>query len=550
LKSLVPVTLGKVIDRASAVEQTPEDPAVYSRMIYVLILFASVSALYSVFRFAKRLGFRYMGNRMKRHLRETGVFNVMRWPMVRFHTMRIGDLMSRMVGDMDVISDAVRRTSTEIFDTGVMMIVAFGILMYYDIGLTLLVAIPTPLVIVLAELVGKAVQRRSLAARTATGIVVAHLQETISGMRILRLLGYGEEQTRHLESLTRNEVDRNLSVIRLQRGILPLCGALANIGTIVVIWLGGTNVCRGEMSVGDFVAYLVLFEQAVQRTLVMASVLNSIHAGSGALSRTESLLENQEETPSSELALHECSELHVINLTFAYPGSSEPILKDVDLTARAGQVIGITGPVGSGKTTLARALLGLYPWIDGRFENSRSHGFSAQELMGTMAYCPQDAFLFSGTVAENIRFGDSYNRDNDGFLNHVAYISALEENEFPDGFQTLVGERGAQVSGGQRQRIAVARAIYSGRKILILDDPFASVDLATEQRIIRRMRENLKNITILLISHRLAAFSQADLVLVLEHGRVAEQGTHAELMGSGRIYPIIYNAQIHTQRSI
>ena len=551
LAAFVPVTLGKALDSALAIEAAPDDPLLRSHLISNLVIFTLVSAFYSFFRVGKRMGFRFTENRMKRYLREAAHSITIRWPMERLKSFRVGDLMSRMVGDVDVMSNSVRGPLTELFDTVVMMTVSFCVLLYYDFTLTLLVAIPAPFVVLIAEAAGRVVQKRMLSARTATGSVVAQIEEAISGIRVLRLLGCEEEQALRLESLTRTEVDRNLSVLRIQAGILPACSALAHVGTAAVIFIGGGAVIRGEMSVGDFVAYLILFEKAVRRTLVIAREVNTIHAGRAALIRTEPLLSNGNGIPAADTAAGRADGLHIRDLTFTYSDNTEPVLHGIDLDVSPGQIVGITGSVGSGKSALARALLGIYPWVDGRVHrpDDSNYGGDARSLLGLVAYCPQDAFLFSGTVAENIAFSDASKVEASERLSQAAYIVALEEDiaGFPDGFDTSVGEGGVRVSGGQRQRIALARAIYSNRKWLVLDDPFAAVDLATEERIIERLRTQLADRAILLFSHRLAAFSEADRVLVLDAGRVVEQGTHHDLMRSGEIYPTIYQAQLRVE---
>jgi len=550
LASAVPVALGRAIDAVLAVEETSADPLALRHLLHSLLIFAAAATLYSLCRVAKRMGFRFSENRLRRHLREAGFANLLRWPMARLRTMRVGDIMSRMVGDVDVMSGAVRRVLTESFDSVVMMAVAFAVLVYYDARLTLVVALPLPFVVVLAEVAGRAVQRRTLAARTAAGAVAAHLEEAISGIRVLRLLGSEEERAHRLDGLTRNEMDRNLSVVRLQSGILPACSALARLGSGAVILLGGAAVCRGEMSVGDLTAYLILFERAVRRSLVIASVLNGVHAGRAALTRTQALLSGPGQAAPAVPPRPVAGQLRIRGLTFSYPGAAKAALSDLDLTVRAGELVGITGPVGAGKSALARSLLGLYPWSKGRLELGDGRPADLEHLRAAVAYCPQDAGLFSGTIAANITLRDGADDADPERLQRAVYVAALEEDlaDLPEGLATPVGQGGVRVSGGQRQRIALARSFYSGRMYLVLDDPFAAVDLAIEQEIIGRLRQHLGQRAVVLFSHRLAAFAAADQVLVLDAGRVVERGTHRDLRRTGSLYSAICRAQILVER--
>lgn len=556
LVSFMPVMIGKAIDSALAIEESPGDLGLRWPLVASILAFLGIGVLHSACRVAKRLGFRYTENRVTRGLREAAFSHILEWPLARFSTTRVGDLMSRMVGDLEVMSRTVRRVLTEAFDTVVMMTVAFGILAFYNLKLTLLVAIPGILVVFLAQAAGNAVSRLTLAARTATGMVVAHLEEAISGIRVVRLLGCEQTQSERLEALTRAEVKCNLAAVRLRAGLMPACSVLAQTGTAAVILLGGRAVIDGSMSVGDFLAYLVLFARAIRRTLTIAGVLNTVHAGRAALRRTKDLL--PEPAADSADAVKDRArkprplpqEMHISNLRFAYPGSDTPVLDGIDLIARPGQLIGVTGPVSSGKTALAKALLGLYPWLDGDTGNGDSES-GPESLTGAVAYCPQSPSLFSGTVEWNIAFETDTRKWHPERIREAAHIASLEKDLalLPDGFDTLVGDGGVRVSGGQRQRIALARAIYASKKWLVLDDPFAAVDLETEKEIIERMRAHLSDTIILLLSHRLAAFPHADRVLVLDKGRVVEQGTHDDLMHSGRIYPAIYQAQLCTMEA-
>jgi ABC-type multidrug transport system fused ATPase/permease subunit len=239
--------------------------------------------------------------------------------------------------------------------------------------------------------------------------------------------------------------------------------------------------------------------------------------------------------------------LVVEDLSFAFPNAKSASLKNFSFTINQGDFTGVTGPVGSGKSTLAMVLTGIYPYngkitIGGRDLNALSEA----EKAAAFAYSGQDAFLFSVTIGENITFAPPpYSDEIKARLDRAIYIAALKEDMglFPKGIETIVGERGIRLSGGQRQRIAVARAIFTGSPVLILDDPFSAVDIGTERRMIERIRESLADTTVIVFSHRLAAFTDADNILVLDKGQIVERGKHAELMASGGIYQKIYTAQ-------
>ena len=340
-------------------------------------------------------------------------------------------------------------------------------------------------------------------------------------------------------------------------------------GVVLLVWQGGERVLAGAMTVGGFVAYLELYLRAVNRGLREVPVLvNQVQASAAAYARLQSLcappLTMRDEprfasfVPNHTVGMNWRSDesnedkfssgavpVSIHQISFRYPGSPEPALKDVSLEIPAGTFVAITGPVGSGKSALARALLGLYPLESG------SIAFNAHPP--AIGYLPQEPFLFSGSVRENVLMGKS--NFEDGIENAIRLAALAEDvRGFPAGLETPIGELGIRVSGGQRQRIAFARALAAFAPqqpgLLVLDDPFSAVDVDTEAQIVAGLREAFgplaspeRRATMVLCSHRLAAFPHADLVVVLEHGRIVEMGTHNELMRAGKLYAHIYDAQ-------
>jgi ABC-type multidrug transport system fused ATPase/permease subunit len=380
-----------------------------------------------------------------------------------------------------------------------------------------------------------------------------------------------------VEQKSLNLVEANLSVVRLREGLKPIYSTLMVAGIILVVAMGSQRVIAGAMTVGAFVAYIQLFLQFTGRGYRIPQLFNSVQSGGAAYKRLKPLLAPargvadephnasfqpdringlDEPLPPAPSIKHQPLAVTLENVTFRYPGASQPALQGVSLDIPAGAFVAITGPVGCGKSALLRAILGLYPLEQGqiRLNGQTFSEIPADVRTAQIGYLPQDPFLFSGTIRENISFGMDGSSD-EVRIAQAAAISILEPDlkTFQTGIDTQIGELGTRVSGGQRQRIALARSLAATPTIpglLVLDDPFSAVDLDTEAMLIESLRQTYGpdapkglQATVLLSSHRLAAFPHADRIIVLDQGRILESGSHVELMDAGGLYARIFKAQ-------
>jgi ABC-type multidrug transport system fused ATPase/permease subunit len=622
------VLLGRAIDAATA---TGYSPPVQGRVQSADVLraglaYAGAVALYQGARVVKRWGLRVGNQRIMASVRADALRGVLDWPIEQLSRTPIGDLMARIIGDVEVFGRGVRELTTEIWDTVLFSVSLIVAMMVYDPALTLLVLLPVPVGMLLAQAAGRWVSARTRASREASAALTAFFQERLAGLRVVRLFGRLEATVARAATLADRLAEANLSSVRLRAGLQPIYRLIMMSGVVLLLWLGARRVALGVMTLGAFVAYLDLYTRFVGRGHRVPQLFNSVQSGAAAYERLQPLLAPpriESITPLSTLrvayvpgledplpslperAPHPAA-LSIQDVSFRYPGSQAAghkagaretgVLDRVSLDVPAGALIAITGPVGCGKSALARVLLGLYPLSGGQvlLDGVPLDGLSAAERAARIGYLPQNPFLFSGTVRDNVLLSPAGGApvgpaggapvepaggapvenaggapvenaggapvenaggapvENAGLERYVA-LAALDQDvhTFPNGLDTEIGERGVRVSGGQRQRIALARAFAVRPSLLVLDDPFSAVDLDTEARIVSGLREAFgatapvdRQATIVFFSHRLAAFPMADRVVVLDEGRIVQAGTHQVLLDAGGLYARIYQAQI------
>jgi len=574
------ILLGRAIDRALAWERGTATAADVS---WAAVAFIGGTLLTEVPRIAKRWWLMMANARIRANVRADAFRGVLGWPMGKIQRTPVGDLMARIVADVEVLGVGVREFTIKTWDTVLFSLSFVVAMLVFDPGLTVLALLPAPLAMVLAHAAGRWVARRTTRAREANADLTAAIQEYLAGVRVLRLFGRVGASVDRIARLSGEVAARNLSLTRLRGGLLPVYTTLMIMGVLLVVWQGSERVVAGVMTVGAFVAYLELFLRFVNRGHRIPQLVNSIQSGAAAYARLRPLLappltvEGEPRLASFDpghvagIARRELEApprtpgpvaVTVRGVTFRYPGAEAPALRGLDLDIPAGSLVAITGPVGSGKSALARAILGLHPIESGTVLLGDRSPFTLtpEERAGLIGYLPQDTLLFSGTLRENLTLTRAREPRDEHALMNAIRLAAIEEDVlgFPSGLDTEVGELGVRVSGGQRQRIGLARAIAAGAPglpgLLVLDDPFSAVDVATEARIVASLRRAFgpdapprDRVTVLLCSHRLAAFPSADLVVVLQDGRIAASGTHAALLAASPLYARIFQAQLNAE---
>ncbi len=541
----VPLVVGDTINQIAKGDFTGSmiwQPVISLSIIAVIVFLGRIVWRWFIFGSARKIE-RDMRNDMYAHLQTLSTSY--------FHEHKAGEIMAYMTSDIE----AVRM----VFAVTVMMgmdALAIGLSTLYkmitqiDLTLTLLAFIPMTLVAVTTTILGGELHRRFKARQQAYSDLSDFVQEKLGGMKVIKAFVQEPQERENFEHMNKVACDANIKEARIQAFMFPFMRTVAGISMAIAIGYGGYIAIKGDILVGDFSAFLMFLNNLIWPMASVGRIINILTRGSAAMQRLENVLGAKADIVDGPQAQEDMGPLEGIieakGLTFGYAGTEDAVLNDVNFTLEKGQTLGIVGRTGTGKTTLVNLLMRVFDpkeemlYIGGR----EIHQIPLKRLRETIGYVPQDNFLFSDTISENIRFGDRTKTQAD--IEEAARAACVHDNivDFADGYNTMVGERGVSLSGGQKQRIAIARALILDPEILILDDSVSAVDTDTEEKILQHLKEKRAGKTNIIIAHRISTLQHADKIIVIDEGGIAEMGTHDQLVDQNGIYADMYNRQL------
>ena len=522
------------------------------RLLYYALSMVCIAVFIGVFRYIWRRCLMGTSRRIEEGLRNKLFTHLQNLSASYFDDVKTGDLMAHATNDIQQIRMATGMGLVALNDAIVLGLAAIGFMAYINVKLTIFVLLPMPLIVVSTRFFSKKMHRRYQAVQAAFSELTEVIRERFAGIRITKAHHRKKEETARVETVSKNYISENIKLVRIIGSFFPMMLFFSNVSLAIVLYLGGRQTIMQTITPGDFVAFISYLGLLTWPMMALGWVTNLIQRGRASLDRINKIMLTTPEISDHRNAKQLKSiQGHIVfeNVSFSYTSDriadGKEALSQIDLAIKPGKVLGIVGPPGSGKSTLISLIPRIYDVQGGRIllDGNDIRTLKLQSLRSHISFIPQEPFLFAGTLRDNISFGNPLVTAKQ--LEKASVDAAVYDTikSFPNGFDTVVGEKGIILSGGQKQRIALARCLLQNTGILIFDDPISQVDLETGMAVINMIRKMAGQKTIIIVSHRLSAVSFADNIIVLDLGYITESGSHKQLMASNNYYAKTFHLQ-------
>jgi len=520
----------------------------WSQILPYVVRIVLLSSAMWLMRMASRIWLFGVGRQVEFDLKQRIFEHLLHLEPAYFASNTAGDLISRATSDVDNIKRLLGFAVLSLANTVFAYALTLPVMLAISVDLTLAALAVYPFMLLLVSLFSDRLRKQQAKVQEQLSDISELIQEDISGIALIKIYAQEANERRAFAKKNQQLLVANLELAKSRNTLFPLIVGLANISSLIIIWLGTARISSGTLKVADFLVLLIYVERLVFPTAILGFTITAYQRGEVSIDRLESILSVTPKIQDTAEAIHLPvaelkGELTAKNLTYNYPGSTTPALENVNFTIAPGETVAIVGAIGSGKSTLANALPRLLDIESGQLflDGLDITKIALADLRSAIAYVPQDSFLFSTTIKNNIRYGDPITEQEQ--VEAVAQLAQIESeiNNFPQQYETIVGERGITLSGGQRQRTALARAMLVNAPVLILDDALSSVDNQTATQILKNLSGGTERKTVIFITHQLSAATAANRIFVMEKGRIVQIGNHLQLVQQQGLYRTLWS---------